>query len=210
MNRIVNDTTALTAGSTRTNWTDEELLLEYRHAGIREAFEELVHRYERELYNYLYCYLGNAATAEDIFQKTFLAVLEKCDSFDANRVFRSWLYTIAVNKATDYLRKTKRFSQASIDSGSPGNGRFAEDLAQNIPGNEPAPIEESMNREIASKVREAVAALPERMREAVSMVYFQGLTYREAAQTIGIHYNTIVRRLKNAHVKLNFLLKNVG
>ncbi len=55
-------------------WTDEELLLAYRERQDRRAFEELVHRYEKELYSYLRRYLGNAEMAEDVFQQTFLQV----------------------------------------------------------------------------------------------------------------------------------------
>ena len=205
MFRIANETTTLTECQW-TNWTDEDLLLEYRYTGIREAFEEIVHRYERELYNYLYHYLGNAANAEDVFQKTFLAVLQDCDLFDADRKFRPWLYRIATNKAIDHLRQAKRFrviSQVEHDSNTVN-------IADAIIGNEPEPFEEPMDREIADKVREAVEQLPKPLRQAVYMVYFQGLTYREAADAVGLHFTTISLRLQSAIKKLNFLLKKVG
>jgi len=207
MIRIANETIALTDCRWE-NWTDEELLLEYRQTGIREAFEELVYRYEKELYNYLYRCLANVANAEDVFQKTFLTVLEECDTFDASRQFRPWLYRIAANKATDQHRKKKR-SAVSIDArmGDEGN---TYDLASTVAGNEPEPFEEPMNREIAGKVREAVAALPEQLRQAVYMVYFQGMTYREAAAALGIHSSSLAQRMTGAVTKLNFMLKNVG
>jgi len=205
MFRIANETTIL-SGCQWTNWTDEELLLEYRCTGIREAFDELVHRYERELYNYLYRYLGNSANAEDVFQKTFLAVLRDCNKFDASREFRPWLYKIATNKAIDHQRKAKQFrviSQVENDSD-------AYSIVNNVVGNEPEPFAEQMDREIVGKVREAVDKLPKQLRQAVYMVYFQGLTYREAADAVGIHFTTLSQRLQNAVRKLNFLLKNVG
>jgi RNA polymerase sigma-70 factor (ECF subfamily) len=67
-----------------------------------------------------------------------------------------------------------------------------------------------MDREIAGKVREAVEQLPKQLKQAVYMVYFQGLTYREAADAVGIHFTTLSQRLQHAVNKLNFLLKNVG
>ena len=209
MFRIANETTTLTAGNTWANWTDEDLLLEYRYTGIREAFEELVHRYERELYNYLYRYLGNSANAEDVFQKTFLAVLRGCSTFEAGREFRPWLYRIATNKAIDHQRTARHFSTVSIDTVW-GDDANACSLADITAGNEPEPFEDPMDREIAGKVREAVNALPEAMKQAVYMVYFQGLSCREAADAVGIHYATLSQRLKHAIGKLNFLLKNVG
>jgi len=208
-NETVNETTALTTGCRWTDWTDEELLLEYRCTGIREAFETLVHRYERELYTYLYRYLGHAANAEDVFQKTFLTVLKECNKFDASREFRPWLYKIATNEAIDCHRKAKRFSVVSIDAPL-GSESDAYTLADEVAGHEPEPFESPMDREIAGKVREAVAALPEQMRQAVYMVYFQGMTYREAADAVGVHFVTLSTRLGHAINKLNFMLKNVG
>jgi len=209
MFRTANETTAPVAGCSWTDWTDEELLLEYRCTGIREAFEELVHRYERELYNYLYRYLGNSANADDVFQKTFLAVLSNCDRFNAGREFRPWLYRIATNTAVDWLREAKQFSVISIDAPM-GSDSDDYSLASTIVGNEPEPFEDPMDREIAGKVRDAVDQLPEQMRQAVYMVYFQGLTYREAADAVGIHFVTLSDRVNHAVKKLNFLLKNVG
>ena len=205
MLRIANETTTLT-GCQWTTWTDEDLLLEYRSTGIREAFEELVHRYERDLYHYLYRHLGNTANAEDVLQKTFLAVLKGCDKFDASRKFRPWLYTIATNEAINIQRKAKHFrviSQVEEDSDTYS-------IVDNVIGNEPEPFAEEMDREIAGKVREAVDKLPKQLKQAVYMVYFQGLTYREAADEVGIHFTTLSERLQHAVRKLNFLLKNVG
>lgn len=209
MFRVINETQAAEAGCTWTNWTDEELLVEYRCTGIREAFEEIVRRYERELYNYLYRYLGNAANAEDVFQKTFLAILEKCDQFEVGREFRPWLYGVATNKAIDCQRSVKYRFAKSIDEPM-GEQSDTGCFADTIVGNEPAPFEAPMDREIACKVREAVEMLPEKMRQAIYMIYFQGLTYREAADAVGIHSSSLAQRVSHAVEKLNVLLKSVA
>ena len=213
MFRIANETTTRTAEYQQTgcrweNWTDEDLLLEYRCTGIREAFDEIVYRYERELYNYLYRYVRNSADAEDVFQKTFLAVLKGCDTFDSGREFRPWLYTIAANVAINFLRGKKRF--CVVCHSQIGDASDAFSVADNVVGNEPEPFGAQMDREIAGKVREAVEQLPKQLKQAVYMVYFQGLTYREAADAVGIHFTTLSERLKHAIGKLNFMLKNVG
>ena len=191
-----------------TDWSDEDLLLEYRLTGIREAFEELVYRYEKELYNYLYYYLGNAADAEDVFQKTFIKVLEECNRFDADRSFRPWLYKIAANEAVNNFRRNKRHTTVSLDAKISDCDEHC--FVESVAGKEPAPFEEPMEREIASKVREAVEALPDTMRQAVSLIYFQGMTYREAAAVVGVHCTAMSQRIKGAVNKLNFMLKNVG
>jgi len=211
MFRTTNEIVNTVAECTWTDWTDEELLLEYRCTGIREAFDELVHRYERELYKYLYYYLGNSANADDVFQKTFMVVLQECDTFNADRAFRPWLYRIATNEAVNHLRKAKqkRYSMVSMDApmGSDGKGYC---IADTVAGHEPEPFEDPMDREIAGKVRAAVDALPEQMRQAIYMVYFQGLSYRETADAVGIPFGTLSGRLNKGIEKLNFLLKNVG
>jgi len=208
MFRVINET-APTAGCPWTNWTDEELLLEYRCTGVREAFDEIVRRHERELYRYLYHYLGNAANADDVFQKTFLAVLKECSKFESGREFHPWLYKIATNKAVDHIRKAKQCTMISIDDPQ-GNNPNAYAVTEEIVGRESEPFEDQMDKEIACKVREAVDSLPEQMRQAVYMVYFQGLSYREAADAVGVHLSTVALRLKHAVQKLNFLLKSVG
>ena len=88
--------------------SDEALLLRYRDTGDSEAFVELVHRYERELYSYLRRYLGDSAMAEDAFQRAFLQVHLKCEQFEEGRRFRPWLYAIATNQAIDLGRRNRR------------------------------------------------------------------------------------------------------
>ncbi|MEN6557755.1 MAG: sigma factor, partial [Thermoguttaceae bacterium] len=80
------------------SWTDEKLLLSYRSDRDSLVFEELVHRYEKELFGYLRHYLGDAQMAEDVFQQTFLQVHLKCGQFEPGRQVRPWLYTIATNQ----------------------------------------------------------------------------------------------------------------
>src|ERR1700684_2915303 len=102
--------------------SDEELLLDFRTSGNRLAFDQLVHRYERELFSYLRRYLGDAEMAEDTFQATFLQVHLKCDQFEEGRRFRPWLYTIATNQAIDAQRRNKRHRNLSLDRSPKGEG----------------------------------------------------------------------------------------
>ena len=186
-------------------WTDEELILEYRSTQERAVFEELVHRYERELFNYLRHYMGSAESAEDVFQTTFLQIHLKCEQFEEGRKFRPWLYRIATNQAIDLRRKTKRYHVISIDESCDSDGdsaRFADILS----GDEIDPLAGTINDEQAAQVREAVDQLPELLRQVLYMVYFQGMKYRDAAETLGIPFGTIKSRLNAAVKKLNNLL----
>ena len=187
----------------RVAWTDEKLLLEYRHGGDRQAFEELVRRYEKELYGYLRHYLGDAEMAEDVFQQTFFQVHLKCDQFESERKLRPWLYAVATNQAIDYQRRSGRHRMASLDrriggDGDKESGLFVELFDSPSLG----PAEESESSEQCEAVRNAVAELPEQTRQVVLLVYFQGLKYREAADVLSIPVGTVKSRLHAAIQKL--------
>ena len=184
--------------------SDEQLLLEYRTTGDRDLFDALVHRFERELYSYLRRYLGDAAMAEDVFQLTFLQVHLKCDQFDRGRRFRPWLYTIATNQAIDAQRRNKRHRIVSLDAvGTAGDQDDLTSLARLLASNQPGPIDRLETEERRAWVREATDELPEHLRSAVALVYYQGMKYREAAEVLDIPVGTIKSRLHSAILKLN-------
>ena len=85
-------------------------------------FEELVRRYEKELYGYLRHYLGDAEMAEDVFQHDFLQVHLKCDQFEPGRKVRPWLYTIAINQAIDFQRRNRRHRMTSLNRATRNDG----------------------------------------------------------------------------------------
>ena len=180
--------------------SDEELLLRYRRNGDRRLFEALVHRYEHELYNYLRRYLGDSQAAEDAFQSAFLQVHLKCDQFEEGRSFRPWLYTIATNRAIDARRSNKRHRMVSLD----GNKRDLESfqLADLLVGSEPDPLARVEQSERELQVQQALETLPEFLRSAVALVYFQGLKYREAAEVLSVPVGTVKSRVHTAIMKL--------
>ncbi len=98
------------------DYSDEQLLLRYRDVGDQDAFRELLHRYERELYSYLRRYLRDASLAEEVFQATFLRVHEKVRLYEEGRGVRPWLYSIATHQAIDMLRKMGRRSAVSLNA----------------------------------------------------------------------------------------------
>ena len=95
--------------------SDESLLSRYRDSADPDDFNELVRRYERELYRYLARYLGNPSLAEDVFQNTFLQVHLKRALYEDGRPVRPWLYSIATHQAVDALRKAGRHPTVSLD-----------------------------------------------------------------------------------------------
>lgn len=183
--------------------TDEDLLLTYRETQNREYFEELVRRYERELFSYLRRYVGDAEMAADVFQATFLQLHLKCSQFQAGRRLRPWLYTIATNQAIDAQRRNRRHRMVSLDSVSGSGDDDVVKLLDLMASNELGPDEVFGLKEDQYSVRQAVLDLPEHLRSVVSLVYYQGLKYREAAEALEIPVGTVKSCMHTALLKLN-------
>jgi RNA polymerase sigma-70 factor, ECF subfamily len=182
--------------------TDEQLLLRYRETGDRSLFAQLVRRYEGELYNYLRRYLGDAEMAEDAFQAAFLQVHLKQEMFEEGRRFRPWLYAIATNQAIDAQRRNKRHRSVSLDrpAGESDDGGRLGDL---LVSDENDPLSHASRTEEAQWIQRAMDGLSDQMRDVVHLVYFQGLKYREAAESLSIPVGTVKSRLHAAILKLN-------
>lgn len=178
--------------------SDEQLLHAHQRAPKAGHLAKLIKRYERELYNYLCRFLGDAVLAEDAFQATFLQVHLKSDLFDNKRKFRPWLYTIATNQAIDLQRRNKRHQLVSLDRPNKADHTEVGTLLDLLGSREANPAERFDARERIEWVRQAVAALPEQLRSAVSLVYFRGMKYREAAVELAVPVGTVKSRLHSA------------
>lgn len=187
--------------------SDEELLAAFKE-GQTEAFGQFVRRYERELYGYLRRYLGDDALAEDVFQNTFLQVYQKLDQYESGRPVRPWLYTIATHQAIDALRRAGRRPAVSLDQTREtdvnGAAHSLLDLLEAPPDD---PTEQMETEERRERVRAVVAELPEHLRGALLLAYFQGLKYREIAAILNIPVGTVKSRLHAALFKLHEALK---
>lgn len=181
--------------------SDEELLGRYR-AGCARAFTVLVQRYERELYNYLRRYLGDATLAEDVFQNTFLQLHLKIDLYETGRSVRPWLYTIATNQAIDALRKGNRHRTVSLDARAPNLDEACHAFVDLIHGASDDPLQALELDERRQWVRDALDRLPSYLRAVVVMAYYQGLKYREIAEVLDIPVGTVKSRLHAAVAKL--------
>ncbi|NOY41402.1 MAG: RNA polymerase sigma factor [Planctomycetes bacterium] len=180
------------------NYSDEQLLIEYQSTESSTVFSELVSRYERELYNYLRRFLSDAAMAEDVFQTTFLQVHLKRDLFELGRKFRPWLYTIATNQAIDAQRRNRRHRRLSLDQSRATGGEDVGALMGVVATQDSGPVEAVESLERAEWVRDAVAGLPDPLQNAVKLVYFQGMKYRDAAKVMSVPVGTVKSRLHSA------------
>ncbi len=185
--------------------SDEELLRRYSQAGEAEAFEQLIRRYETELYRYLHRLLGDPTAAEDVFQSTFLQLHAKCHQYDPGRRVRPWLYRIATNQAIDYQRRHRRHRTVSLEGGATdGQAQTLEMLP--APG-QLSPDKAAALQEQREAVLRALEELPPSLRQLVELIYFQGLKYREAAQVLDLPLGTVKSRLHAAMKRLDQALR---
>jgi len=177
--------------------TDEQLLDAYRH-GDKAGFSKLVERYQRELFHFLVRFLGDRAAAEDIFQEAFLQVHQSASTFDMQRRFRPWLFTIAANKARDLIRAQARRPtnpfQANID-GSDGEGSQFIDLMPSAVELPSAPLE---RQEFQDKVKQTIMAMPDSLREIILLSYFNQFPYKQIGEILEIPLGTVKSRLHSA------------
>ncbi len=165
-------------------------------AGEEKAFSELIHRYETELYNFLYKFTGNAALAEEVFQETFLQVHLAARTFDLDRRFKPWLYTIAANRARDFMRKQSRRPAASLSQFDEESA--ANDLMDILFQHQETPDRLFEEKQMQEEVRRVIAAMPEHLRMILLMAYYQQLSYKEMSDALEIPLGTVKSRLHAA------------
>jgi RNA polymerase sigma-70 factor, ECF subfamily len=176
--------------------SDESLVQAYQR-GDREAFSTLMGRYANELLHFLQRFLGSRAAADDVFQETFLQVHLSANTFDTERRFKPWLFTIAANKARDYYRKHNRNAAASLSAsidGEDGGDRFV-DLLE---AEGPTPHAPLLDAERSRLVKNVIDALPAHLREILLLSYFQRLSYNQIADSLEIPLGTVKSRLHTA------------
>ncbi len=187
---------------------DEQLIQRYQR-GDMESFQTLMRRYRNELFHFLVRFTGDRAAAEDVFQETFLQIHLSANTFDPERRFKPWLFTIAANKARDYLRKVARRSAAPL-SAPVGGGDETQTFADLMEADLPLPGEGMQEAELQEKVQHAVAELPDHLREILLLAYFQQFSYAQIAEILNIPLGTVKSRLHTAVAKFGERWKNAN
>ena len=177
--------------------TEEQLVIQYR-LGRERAFTLLVQRYRQELFHFLVRFCGSRSAAEDVFQETFLQVHLSIDTFQTDLRFRPWLFTIAANKARDYLRRSSRRpfnSPSTVTNSGRADERSVLDLLE---ADLALPADEAQDKETRELVQATVATLPDHLREILLLAYFHHVPYKQIAQILHIPVGTVKSRLHTA------------
>jgi RNA polymerase sigma-70 factor, ECF subfamily len=178
--------------------SDEALLRRYTQGDLK-SFQMLVSRYQRELFHFLARFLGDRAAADDMFQEAFLQVHESAKTFDTERRFRPWLFTIAANKARDYLRSKMRHPTAPLDA--PINGDADQhsyiDLIESAGD---VPEEPLAREELRQLVKRTIDDMPPHLKEVLLLGHFHEFSYKQISEMLHIPLGTVKSRLHAAVV----------
>ncbi|TSA45278.1 sigma-70 family RNA polymerase sigma factor [bacterium] len=174
---------------------DNQLVKNYLE-GNDEAFEELVKKYLKPIYNFLYRLTNNQVVAEDLAQDTFLKVWKNIRRFDQSRSFKTWIFTIAKNTAFDYFKKKKElpFSTFTDEEG--------ESWLENIADENILPGEILERKNIAEELEEILKKLPVHYRTILLLHYKEDFSLHEIAEILSEPYNTVKSRHQRALSKL--------
>lgn len=168
----------------------DDAIARLRHADL-DALAVILPRYQLRLYRFLFRMVQEPAVAEDLFQQTWVRVIEKISTYKVRHRFDSWLFSIAHNLAIDYLRRKRGFSiDAPDDRGEAPVDRMA------VAG--PDPLEEMLEFERGSILAAALGELPAIHREVLSLRFDEGMKLEEIAKVADIPLSTVKSRLNRA------------
>lgn len=182
--------------------TDEALMDAFREGSAR-AFETLVARHGRGLFNFLLRSVRTPHRAEEMLQEVLLRVVRSKDRYRRSARFTTWVYTIARNLTVDESRRARFRDHESLDAptrgggDSPGRSRLSRLAAEDVPTDMAAEAP-SLRR----RLRAAIADLPEDQREVFLMRQVSGMSFREIGEIVGAPENTVKSRMRYALDKL--------
>ncbi len=164
-------------------------------AGQRDAFAELVVRYERAVYHLAVRLLRSVEEAEDATQETFLRAFRSLETYRPSARFSTWILAIAYHAACDRLAKRRRISSSELP-----------DLADVAPG--PAAVFEA--NDDAACLRAAIDQLPDKYRAVITLYHVQGRQYEQIAEVLGLPLGTVKTHLFRAKEHLRRALALSG
>jgi RNA polymerase sigma-70 factor, ECF subfamily len=164
---------------------DDKKSIQKYLAGDEAAFSELLRKYLKPVYNFLYRLTADTSTLDDLAQTTFIKAWRNIKKFDQERNFKTWLYAIAKNTAYDYFKKKKTIPFANFTDAE-GNNKL-----ENISDTDILPLELLEKADAAKTLETALDKISDQYRLVLTMHYKEDLTLQEIAEILNLPYNTI-------------------
>lgn len=187
--------------------TDDLELVNRAQKGDSVAFEQLVMKYDRHVLNIAYGYRNNQDDADDIYQEVFLRVYKGLKNFQARSKFSTWLYRITVNVCIELKRKEKVREHESLDN-EVGDDENTFSYAATIDSGI-STDKEILDNETNKIIKAEVEKLPQQLKMAFTLKYYQGLKIKEISNMMNCTEGTIKSYLFTASRKLRTKLKPI-
>lgn len=181
--------------------TDYELITSFMN-GDERSIELLILRHKNKVYSYISLYIRSRDLADDIFQDTFLKVVQsiRAGRYQDDGRFLSWVMRIAHNLIIDHFRHEKQMGivlNDDYESDLFNSRRFADENVEEV----------MVRRQVLRDVRRLVSELPEDQREVVIMRHYAGMSFKEIADMTGVSINTALGRMRYALINMRKLME---
>jgi RNA polymerase sigma-70 factor (ECF subfamily) len=181
--------------------SDYELITRFIK-GEEPCFEQLIHRHKSKVFAYISLYIRDQALAEDIFQDTFLKVVQsvKAGKYSDNGKFLSWVMRIAHNLIIDNFRRVKQMNTISNDN-------YESDLFNSAKLSDENIEDDLIRRQIQKDVRAMISTLPDDQREVVILRHYADMSFKEIADLTGVSINTALGRMRYALINMRKIME---
>lgn len=174
---------------------DSKLVKDYLN-GDEAAFEELLKKYLKPVFNFVWRLTGDKAASEDLAQETFLKAWKNLKRFDHKKNFKTWLFVIAKNSTFDWFRK-KKCVPFSAFTDCEGNNKL-----EKIADEETLADEIAASIDLTSELEEKIKEIPRYYREILLLRYKDDFSLSEIASILGESYDTVKSRSRRALLRL--------
>ncbi len=175
--------------------SDSQLLALYKN-GNEDAFAQLVERHKNRIFTTIYLIVKDQYIAEDLFQDTFIKVINtiKSGRYNEEGKFLPWVQRIAHNLAIDHFRKAKRYPTIIMEDGSSvfNSLEFTEESWENV----------QIRNDTNAMLKRFIKELPDTQREVLIMRHYMEMSFHEIAESTGVSINTALGRMRYALINL--------
>lgn len=186
--------------------SEKDLILRAKN-GDAMAFEQLVHRYDRQVFSMAAHYVSNAEDAKDIYQEVFLRVYRALPKFGFRSEFSTWLFRITTNVCLTHRTRRKKHQYTSLGAGE-GEDDDISHHATHVPKEEQQADQSVLRSELGESIDRALGGLSPKERLVFTMRHFEGLKIREIAEMMNVVDGTVKKYLFTATQKVRRQLKH--
>ena len=183
------------------NFTDNELVVKFI-SGNSEAIDTLIRRHRKRVFGYILLLVKNHAVAEDVFQDTFIKVIQSLQKgkYTENGRFMSWVIRIAHNLIIDHFRREKQLNTISNES-------TPVDIFNSAQFSDKTVEEHIIYDQILSDVRKLIDCLPDDQKEVVILRHYADLSFKEIAEQTNVSINTALGRMRYALINMRKIME---